>query len=112
MLVNINGDVPFPSFRSEILSSIYVVKTETTIDDATEERSHCAGVLDIGTKLEHLALSLAYREDGDMCYQENASLGRSNFFLSEFTSSRKSIRKDYFKQLFLSFLAILWMKPR
>lgn len=41
MLVNINRDVPFPSFRSEIRSPIYVVNTEPSVNKITEDKTHC-----------------------------------------------------------------------
>ena len=41
MLVKIRRDVPFPSFRSEILSPMYVVSTDPKVNKVTEDRTHC-----------------------------------------------------------------------
>lgn len=41
MLVNIKRDVPFPSFRSEIRSPMYVVNIEPSVNKVTEEIAHC-----------------------------------------------------------------------
>lgn len=41
MFVNIKREVPFPSFKSEIRSPIYVVNTDPSVNKITEERTHC-----------------------------------------------------------------------
>lgn len=40
MLVNIKREVPFPSFRSEIRSPIYVVNIEPSVNKVTEDKTH------------------------------------------------------------------------